>query len=281
MRVQLYSLCMVLSLLACTTGTTDTSNLVAKVYDDELTKDKLEEVIPNHLTGNDSIKLSTAYIQNWALEKLLYKNALVNLDNTDKLDALVGKYKQDLYVDYYKNALVKKKLDTLVLNDEIEKFYKQNKESFKLKETLIKFRYIKVDSDSKNNDAIVKLLGTDVLEDKEELLKKYHDFGEFYFSDSTWVSLDGVYKSKSDFPVLAHQELQLKNRVLKKKSKKGDMYYVVLKEVLNPNELAPLPYVHETIKEILLHKNKLKFFNKMEQVLIDDAVKQNKYEIYP
>lgn len=266
-------------LVACHQKKSTATNVVAKVYNYTLTKEELKNNIPKTNTIVDSLKVTEEYIQEWAKQKLLYRNAQINLDNTEELNALVNKYKEELYVTYYKNALVNKKLDTLVFEKEIDSFYQKNQESFKLNETLIKLKYIHVDPNNRKRYQIKKLFVSDDLDDKTELLTDYNGYDDYYLKDSVWISLKDVYFQKPEFPILSSWDLKSTNKLIEKTEADKSVYYIYIQDILDSGDIAPLAYVKPTIKNILLQKNKLKFFNQMEQILIDDAVKQNKYEI--
>lgn len=276
---QLLTLIGMVLLVSCHQNTPNATNVVAKVYDYVLTKEELKNNIPKTNSIVDSLKVTQEYIQQWAKHKLLYRNAKINLDNTQELDELVNKYKEDLYVTYYKNALVNKKLDTLVFQKEIDSFYVKNQQSFKLNETLIKFKYIHVDPRNRKRYKIKKLFISDELDDKLEIISEFKGYDDYYLKDSVWVSLRQVYTQKPEFPLLSDWDLKSTNKLIEKTEADKSVYYIYIHEILNTGDIAPLAYVEPTIKNILLQKNKLKFFNQMEQILIDDAVKQKKYEV--
>lgn len=264
-------------LTGCFNKKTTEDHVVAKVYDYVLTREELQENLLETSTVVDSLKLTRDYIKNWSRQKLLYKNSLINIENTEELDVLVKEYREELYVSYYKNALIKKKLDTLVLDKEIDSFYIQNKASFKLKEDLIQFRYIHLDKKNRKRTAIRKIFKSD---DYKDILNNYEGYSDFYFNDSLWVSLKNIYLQKPTFPVLSSSELLETKKIIEKRGVDRSLYYIKIKKTLKKGSFAPVEYVRPTIKNILLHKNKIKFFDQMEQVLIDKAVKQKKYEIY-
>ncbi|NJB82863.1 hypothetical protein [Wenyingzhuangia aestuarii] len=280
MKKVLAVIALFLTITSCNQTKSTPSNVVAKVYDYVLTKEELKANIPKTTTIVDSLKVTQEYIQRWSRQKLLYRNALINLDDTKDLDALVKKYKEELYVSYYKNALVNKKLDTLVFENEIDSFYVKNHTNFKLNEDLVQFKYIHVDQNNRKRYNIRKLFESDDIDDKQEILTDYEGYDDFYFNDSTWVSLRDVYVQKPDFPMLSTLDLARTNRLIEKQGVDRSLYYIYIKETLSKGDIAPLAYVRPTIKNILLHKNKIKFFDQMEQILIDDAVKQKKYEVY-
>ncbi|MGY6649944.1 hypothetical protein [Wenyingzhuangia sp. IMCC45574] len=277
-----YPFLVVLALFACDVKQEPTiaKDLAAKVYEYTLTNDELKSKIATTDSKVDSIRISKQYIQEWAKKKLLYRNAIINLDKTDELDRMVDEYKEELYVSYYKNALVNKKLDTLVFQKEIDSFYVHNKANFKLGETLIKFKYIHLAPEQRKRKTVRKLFLSGKPEDQQKLLEAYKTVDDYSLNDSVWVSLKDVYVQKPEFPTLTQYQLSKEKILVETKLADRSYYLIYIQKVLNIGDVAPLPYVEKTIKSILLHKNKMKFFNQMEQILIDDAVKQKKYEVY-
>lgn len=55
---------------------------------------------------------------------------------------MVKDYKESLLINSYKERLIKQQLDTVILDEEIEVFYSNNKENFRLNEELIKIKYL-------------------------------------------------------------------------------------------------------------------------------------------
>ena len=101
--------------------------------------------LPSFSSLEDSLLRYTNYIESWAKEKILYDLSLTNLSQTKKndLDLLVEKYKVDLYINSYKDLLVNSRIDSIISYEEIDSFYSKNVNNFKLKENLIKYRYLK------------------------------------------------------------------------------------------------------------------------------------------
>lgn len=280
MRAVLAILLLCVLLVNCKPKEETPKNVVAKVYDYVLTADEIRSQIPKTNSVVDSLELVKNYIKEWSNQKLLYRNALINLDNTDELDALVKKYKEELYVSYYKNGLVNKKLDTLIFEKEIQNYYTNHQSIFKLNEALILFRYIHLNGANSKLKEIKKLFLSDSLEDKQKIIANYTELQDYYLNDSAWVSLKNVYLKKTNFPVLSPSDLIRRNKLIQKKVEDKSVYLIYIKQRLDRGDIAPIEYVKPTIKNILLHKNKIKFFNQMEQILIEDAVKQKKYEVY-
>jgi len=73
--------------------------VIARLNDEFLYNSDLVEKLPKNLSKDDSILFAKNFINNWAKNKLLYNQALINLDQTeqDEINKLIESYKNDLY----------------------------------------------------------------------------------------------------------------------------------------------------------------------------------------
>jgi Fe-S cluster biosynthesis and repair protein YggX len=55
---------------------------------------------------------------------------------------------------------------------------------------------------------------------------------------------------------------------------------VVIEDVVKRNELAPLPYVEPTLKQILINKRKLELMRQFDREVIQEGLRQNVFEVY-
>ncbi len=135
---------------------TDNRKPIAKVNESYLYKEDVEDVVPDGASKEDSILMVNAYINRWARQLLLMDGALVNLseDKQNEFSRLVEQYKNDLYTKAYLEGLVKKNIDTSVQQNEANVFYEANKESFKLNDDLLQFRYLSLPLNPINLDTI-------------------------------------------------------------------------------------------------------------------------------
>ena len=255
-------------------------NAVARVYDSYLYKKDVEKLIPIDVTGNDSILLAKNYVNRWVKEQLLFKKAEINLnENSSEIDELVQKYRNDLLINRYKEEVVKQYLDTIVTSLNIDQFYNENKEIFKLNEELVKLRYIHFGNDLLNPDEFEELFRSNKKEDLDSLVAKEIELKSINLNDSVWVRLDDV---KRKLPVLKGSDISLilkKAKFLEKKDSLG-VYLVAVKNVLKRNEIAPISYITPTIKQMILHNRKLELIRKIEETLVDDAINNQEFEVY-
>jgi hypothetical protein len=257
------------------------SKIIARVNDTFLYQEDIEDLVPEGLSVEDSTVLVNRFINRWATELLLMDGAKLNLPNKkqDAFNKLVEQYKNDLYTKTYLEALVKKSIDTIVSNEERKLVYENNKESFKLNEELIKFRYISIPQNAIHKKDILTKFKRFDSEDKVYLDSISLQFKTYSLNDSIWIKLSQI---SEKIPVVNNQN----NKVLLKKSNfvqlkdSLDLYLMQINDVLFQNDYAPLEYIKPTINQIVINKRKLELIKQLEKDITIDAIKNNQFEIF-
>ena len=118
--------------------------VIARVHDSYLYKSDFLKVLPDDLAKHDSISFANKYINDWATKQILKQQATLNLSRTkqEEFERLAEEYRLDLYTNYFLDALIVEKLDTIVSKNELDTLYESSKGNFKLNDQLYKFRYI-------------------------------------------------------------------------------------------------------------------------------------------
>lgn len=253
---------------------------VARVNETYLYKNDLENIVSIGTSSQDSILITTNYINNWVEQQLLLSKAQLNLENkTDQFESLVRKYRQDLYINSYKEAVVLEYLNTEINDEDIEKFYQENGENFKINEELLKLKYIKIGKDIYDKKMLIKLFKSSKKEDLLALQSNELSLISHHLNDSIWIKYSDFLNEVSLFKTVSRNEI-LKKGVFIQKEDSLSLYLVAIKEVLKRNEIAPKSYITPTIKQMILHQRKLLLLRNIEETLIDDARKNQEFEIY-
>lgn len=254
---------------------------IARVNDSYLYLDDLNHVITEGVQKNDSILIVQNFIDKWATQQLLVDGALVNLkeDKQKMFNRLVKQYKNDLFGKAYLEALVKKNIDTVVLNEEAETYYVNNKSVFRLNEELLKLRYIHVDKDIINFDSIQKQFVRFNAKDKKDLDSIAIQFKSYSLNDSIWVKVNQVTTKIPIVNFIKREELLKKSNFIQLKDSLG-VYLMQINDVLFRNDVAPLQYVKPTIDQIVINKRKLELISRLEKDITKDAIKNKEFEIY-
>lgn len=253
---------------------------VARVNDTYLYKTDLTEIFTKDISKKDSITLVSNFINNWIKQQLLLSKAQLNLENrTNEFEDLVKQYREDLFINSYKEAVVKQYLDTLITDDDIDQFYLNNNEIFKLNEELIKLKYIKIGKNDSNKNELLKLFKSTTNKDLEKLKEKALFMKSHHLNDSIWIKYSDLI---NEIPILKTEDKQqlLKKDQFIQKEDSLSLYLVTVKKVLQSNEIAPKSYITPAIRQMILHQRKLLLLRNIEETLIKDATKKKQFEIY-
>ena len=257
------------------------NNAVARVNDTYLSIEDIDQSLFLGLSKKDSLFQIQNIVNDWATSKLLEDGAFLNLSSRQQqeFEKLIKKYKSDLYTSAYIEALVKKNLDTIILDHQFEKIYNQNKELFVLKEDLIKLRYINHDVNMPNANEIKRRFKRFNNEDQAVLDTISIQFNSFFLNDSVWIKSDDVVKKISPLNKGFNKLLLKKLNFIQLKDSLG-LYLIQIKNIASVGEEAPISYVIPTIKQIILNRRKLKLVNQLKSEIVNDAIKNKKFEIY-
>lgn len=256
------------------------SKAVARVYDQFLYEEDLMPIIQQATQKEDSALIVQNFINKWATQQLLIKQANINLSSQQlqEFEKLVNQYKTDLYTEAYKSNMVALQIDSTLSKNQIEDYYNQNKENFKLNDELYKIRYIQVGTNFLNIASIAERLNRFNKKDQEALEKLNIQFKVFNFNDSTWVKRETLLET---FPILIDKEKNVlqKNNFVQLKDSLG-IYLFKVEDKLERNDVVPLSFIKPTIENILLNRKKQELITKLEKDITTDALKRNHFEIY-
>lgn len=271
-----------ISLYSCTffsSNKNEDKKVIAKVNDTYLYLEDLESTLPKNYKKMDSALLVSNYINNWAKQQLLLAKAQINLnDNQAEIDKLVSKYRQDLLINKYREAVVYQNLDTVISKTEIDNFYITNKDILKLNEELIKLKFIQVNKDINDKEKIISLFKSNNKEDVKQIISKELEFKTCYFNDSVWIKYKDVLNI---LPILNDSNFEsIKKNSFLQKEDSLNLYLIYFNDKIGRNSISPKGYVVPTIKQMILHARKLELLKKLEQTLLNDANKNGQYEIY-
>ena len=254
---------------------------VARVNNTYLYKSDIEDLTDENTTPQDSVIRVNNFINQWATQQLLIDGAELNLseEKQEEFNDLVEQYKTELFTKAYVEALVKRSIDTVVTQQEAEEVYQRNRETFKLNEELIKFRYINVDENNDDLDEIEERFKRFDAEDKKILDSIAIQFRSYSLNDSIWIRAN---QAVIKIPVINSEnrnELLKKSNFIQLKDSLG-LYLMQVNEVLLRNENAPIEFVMPTIKQIVINKRKLEFIKELEKDITKDAIKNKQFEIF-
>jgi hypothetical protein len=260
---------------------TDKGKVIATVYKYNLYENDLVGVIPDGLTAEDSIRRAENFINSWVREMLLLSKAESNLPAVDKdIQKNLADYRNSLVIYAYETELVQQKLDTVVSDAEIEKYYAEHPADFQLRDNIVKVIYVKVDKKAPNIPKLKNWVQSTKPTDREELDKYCRQFAtNYYLDDNSWLFFDDLLK---EVPIQTYnRELFLQNNRFVEVADSSHLYFLNIKGFMTRNSQSPLSFEKENIRSIILNKRKLDLIDKMHDDLHKEAVGNNSITIYP
>jgi hypothetical protein len=257
------------------------SQSIARVGKNYLYKSDIATLVPAGTSKEDSLLLVRDFIDRWASQKLLIEAAERNLSDAKKREynALIKQYKIDLYTRAYIEEVVKRTVDTVVSQEELKKYYQENKENFKTNGTLVRLRYINLSKDNPRFGTIKNKFFNYSKKDKKFWDTYALQCKSLALNDTIWVDMSQVYEKLPFITPDNRDEFVIAGKRIEKTTK-NDVFLVKITNVIDKNQISPFEYSKPTLKEVLLNKRKLELIKKFEKDITNDAIKNKDYEIY-
>ena len=255
--------------------------LIARADNHYLYWSDIERELPPFSSEQDSLSKVNFLINEWARQKLIYEKALINLD-ADKisvLNAMVNDYKTNLFKNAYRELILKSSQDGLYTGTLVNDYYMKNLNSFKLKESIYRIRYIGLPLDNVDQKEIKRRFKSFNREDIDYLDSLSFQFSNYFLLDSVWLKESEI-RNRLDFLNERQQNRFIKTPNYYEVKDSLVLYLLSLVEQLDPGNIAPLPYVEQTIKDLVSNKRKIEFLRSFDNDILQDAIKTKKFEKY-
>ncbi len=253
---------------------------IAKIHDKYLYLSDLNDVIPDQKSKQDSTMIAKNYINDWIKKQLLLKKAEKNLDQQSKdIQQQIENYRASLLIYRYQQQLIDQKLDTTVNPQEIKSYYQQNTSNFTLDQNLVRVLYIKLSENSPNMDRVRRWYKSNDSEDRARLKDYCYQYAEkFDDFNNKWVEFSGLI---NNLPLQVDDpEHFIKNRKYVEIKDNSVYHFLRIHDYKLKGSEAPLNYVKERIRSIIINKRKHQLLEKMENDIYNEALNHNEFVIY-
>ena len=257
------------------------ADAIARVNENYLYPSDIKGLVPKGASSKDSVTIVRDFINRWAAQELLYNAADVNLNKAKKadFDALINQYKVDLYTKAYLEEVVKRSVDTAITEEELKRYYAANKDNFRTNAVLVRLRYIHLSKDNPRFGSIQSKFFDYRKKDKKFWDTYAIQCKSYALNDTVWVAMDQVY-DKLPFITTENKDQYISPGKKIQYPDGNDMYLVKISNVIGKNQVGPFDFVKPTLKEVILNNRKLELIKKFEKDIIDDALKDENYELY-
>lgn len=266
-------------LFSCNKKTTVNDKILARVGTEYLYLSDIQHQLPSESKNNDSIAFVESFVQKWVLDKLMFEKASLNLpEDQEDIEEKVEAFKQSLYVFKYEQKLISQKLDKKINDDEILAFYNEHKTEFILNENIIKTYFIEFPKKLNSPAKISQLLNSKKEDDQDKLKDFCYQYSNKFFFPDKWMSGSSIANDLPNKALNFDAVVSSKQTIIQEDS----LYYYILKvdQYVKGGELAPLEYVTNDIKQVILQKRTQELNKTLRNKIFDDALKKNVFEIY-
>lgn len=259
------------ALFACnSSGSKDKK--IAKVYGKTLYESEIEYNAWDVIDAQDSVSIKNLYIEHWIQNQLLLRNAKISSDDKKLLNELTENYKNSLIIDFFKNKIISEKLDSVVSDQEMKEYFEQVKNNFKLEETVLNAKYIKIIADKHTINKIKQLW-------KSGNYKGITDF--IHLNQNESALTNDFWITKSDLgKIVPKALLQESSKYESQKNINGTEYFLKVSNSKHKNEIIPFPLLKKEIHELILKKRKSDLLDSFITDLYKQETKKNNVKIY-
>jgi hypothetical protein len=255
---------------------------VARVENNFLYEDELTGVLSGNVSKEDSIARATAYVNSWIRKQLLIAQAMKTIDiNEAEVERKVLDYRYSLIGYEYQNFYIKQNLNDSVPDEEINAYYKEHMDNFILKQNIVRGTYIRVPKGAPRTNRVKDLIFSSKEKDKEELRSYCLSFSSAYhLPDSSWIEFDKLV-ANSPLSEIPNKVQFLKSNPYYETSDAESLFYLRIDEYKISDNVSPLEFVKEDIKNIILNKRKVELAKKLEEEVYENASRNKEFEVFP
>jgi len=260
----------------------DSETVLARVGDHYLELNDISNSFSPKMSTADSLQMLNSIVNNWIRQELLLQYANASLpDSLKDFSKQLKEYENNLLIYEYKKRLVSHQLDTLVLPEQIRAYYDSHQNDFQLRENIVQFAYLKIVVQSEEveqaRELIKNINDTSVNRTLAEEFCQLHSVDYFLMTDQ-WVPFYDLLKS---VPLeVFNQEIYLKNNRFIEIKDHPYWYFINLTNFKIKEDVSPLAFEKDNIRNIILNQRKLKLLENLEDDIFEESAKTKMFEIY-
>jgi hypothetical protein len=254
---------------------------VARVNKTYLYKDELAGIVQPGVNADDSTIRVEAYINSWIRKQLLIQEASRKINiNEAEVERKILDYRYSLIAYEYQAYYIRQRLDTAIQASAVEKYYKENIDNFILKQNIVRATFLKVPKTAPRTNKIKELIFSKKDNEKNELKSYCLSFSAAYhIADSTWMAFDELVKS-SPLVEIPNKVQFLKTNPYYETADENYLYFLKVDEYRISDNISPLEFVKDEIRNILLNKRKVELAKQLEDEVFTTGLKNQEFEIF-
>jgi hypothetical protein len=254
---------------------------VARVNSIYLYQDELNGMAPHDESKEDSSARITGYVNSWIRKQLLMSEAMKTIDiNEAEIDRKVMDYRYSLIGYEFQNYYIKRHLNDTIGDEEIDAYYKAHLDNFPLKQNIIQGTYIKIKKGAPRTNRLKELIYSDTEKEQNELKSYCLSFSTAYhLADSSWIEFDKLVVN-SPLAEIPNKIQFLKSYRYYETNDNDFLYFIKIDAYKISDNVSPVEFVKEDIKNIILNKRKVELARKLEDEVYENGTQKKDFEIF-
>lgn len=235
--------------------------------------------LPFGISKADSIRLIGEYCRKWLEEQILYEKAELNVRGDERIERMVADYRRKLILNDYEQRLLQQEMKDDLSEEDLQRYYAENKQLFMLEEPVIKGVFIKAPLNSPGLKDL-KRWYKDKSESSLEQLEKYAFRNAViyeYFYDH-WVPVSEL-EGKLIINLAELGEDFDKHRNIE--AEDGEYCYLLhIEEYIVKGEEKPYDMAKPEIIDLLANTRRVDFMRKVKDDLYNQSMEMGRIKYY-
>jgi len=270
----------ILLLFACSNGAKSDKKAIARVNSSYLYRSDLEGM-GSGLNKEDSTTQVSLYIEKWAVDQLMLEMAKSRIakSESEKIERMVENYRNSLIVAAFEEESVKKELDTLVSKEQIEAYYKVNREQYVSGKEMIRCHFIRIKRSMPDLDKLRNWFKSDDKKDFEKV-KEYclsKQGINFVLDSDEWINSEKIAEM---LPEKSLDVSTLKTDRSYDRTEDDYLYLFRAFEIRERNSPIPLSQVKDEIVKIILQQRSNEIIQKIRNAAAEKVKNSKVLEKY-
>ncbi|MBP1617898.1 MAG: hypothetical protein H6Q14_1725 [Bacteroidetes bacterium] len=244
---------------------------VVSVFGETLYNSDIAEMLPKGLGEKDSLVSVDIFVRKWINEQLVYQIAKKNISDKNQIDEMVENYRKTLITYTYQEDLLKENLSQKINEEELKKYYEENKAKLVLSSNLVKGVYLKVPVNAPQKDELLKWYKSTSDQAKEHVEK---------YSLRNAVAYEYFYDSWKNFAEIARflpagindQGQFLQSHKSYEVRDSQYIYLLNIQEYKLAGSVPPFEYAKSQISDLVMNQRKEAFLRKFENDIYKKAL---------
>lgn len=261
-------------------GEGENRDAVARVNNTFLYMDELAGIAALGSSREDSAARVEAYVDSWIRKELLIQEAARKINiNEAEVERKILDYRYSIIAYEYQSYYIKQNLDTVFDEAEIKEYYENNIDNFILKQNIVRATFVKVPKHAPKMNKLKDWIYSQDEEDRQNLKSYCLSFSvAYHISDSSWMIFDDLVRN-SPLMEIPNKVQFLKTNPYFETEDENFLYFLKVDEYRISDNVSPLEFVTDEIRNIILNKRKVELAKKLEDEVYENALEHKDFEI--